>query len=600
MKPGSAPWVSISSLQKNDRRAHPAFIDLAVTISQLQSFSQAMREDPLPVAFVAPDSADLAPLFPGYEIEGLIAAGGMGAVYGAVQKSLDRAVAIKILPQEFTRDAAFRAGFEAEAKAMARLNHPNLIGVYDFGEVSGMLYIIMEYVPGQSLHHSAHGIAIDPSEVIRLVTGICHGLAHAHQNGIIHRDIKPSNILLDLNANPKIGDFGLARPADRQIEAGEEIYGTPHYTAPEVVAAPSSVDHRADIFSVGVLLHELLTGRLPAEDHRTASAISMCDPRFDAIIRRATDLVPERRYASALEIVADLHAIATTAGPKVLRTAPTGLPPKARSRKGVARASTKSSTTPLVVIILIAAVIGGLALKYYSDRKKVREIPSAEVLAPPPAAPEAPVIPEPEPEPAAEIPAPEPAPAEPVILPEPEPEQPEPQPQIAEPKADVPAFLDRARRIMRERSAPLVRAHDLDLEKNTDSWARALKRAIRKIEANRARGNADEALKEFLDVHKNNGNRLPPMLPPYLATLPPLAETHQEFTEKQQELEESFDDKLYSLSATYILGIEKQIERLKADNDPAAVELLEKEIELVRDSPDYFVEFMLEAGSENQ
>ncbi|MEO5716612.1 MAG: serine/threonine-protein kinase, partial [Luteolibacter sp.] len=148
------------------------------------------------VGFTAPDPAELNELFPGYEIEGLIATGGMGAVYCAVQKSLDRTVALKILPQEFSKDAAFCAGFEAEAKAMARLNHPNLIGVYDFGEVGGMLFIIMEYVAGKSIYHSAHGKSINPSEVIRLVTGVCNGLAHAHENGIIHRDIKPSNILL--------------------------------------------------------------------------------------------------------------------------------------------------------------------------------------------------------------------------------------------------------------------------------------------------------------------------------------------------------------------------------------------------------------------
>ena len=554
----------------------------------------------MPADFVAPDSADLAPLFPGYEIQGLIATGGMGAVYGAVQKSLERAVAIKILPQEFTRDEAFRAGFEAEAKAMARLNHPNLIGVYDFGEVAGMLYIIMEYVPGQSLHHSAHGIAIDPSEVIRLVTGICHGLAHAHQNGIIHRDIKPSNILLDLNANPKIGDFGLARPADRQIQAGEEIFGTPHYTAPEVVAAPSAVDHRADIFSVGVLLHELLTGRLPADDHRTASAISMCDPRFDAIIRRATDLMPDRRYASALEIVEELHTIATTAGPKVLRTAPAGVPPEARHRKGkVAASAKKSSSAPLVVIILIAAAVAVLALKYYSDRNHAPENPIAET--PPPAAvPEAPVLPEPEPEPVVEIPAPPIIPPEPelVILPEPEPEPPKPQPQAIEPKSDVAAFLDRARGIMRKRAEPLINSHDLNLQKNTDSWARALRRAIRKIDLPGVRGKAEVALKEFLDLHENDGNRLPPALNPYLTTLPPLVETHEEFIEKQKELERAVVNELSTLSATYILGIEKQIERLKAGNDPGAIVLLEKEIELVREDPEYFPELMLDPADQ--
>ena len=274
-----------------------------------------------PSTFVAPQPEELAPLFPGYEIDRLIAIGGMGAVYCTIQKSLERTVAIKILPQEFSKDAAFCAGFEAEAKAMARLNHPNLVAVYDFGEVNGMLYIIMEYVPGKSLFHAAHGIALDAGETIRLVTGICNGLAHAHANGIIHRDIKPSNILLDLNGQPKIGDFGLARPVDKKIQENEEIYGTPHYTAPEVVHSPQSVDHRADIFSVGVILHELLTGRLPAADRRPASAIMRGgDLRFDAIIRRATNPLPDLRYASAAEIVKDLKAINSSAGSRVFRT----------------------------------------------------------------------------------------------------------------------------------------------------------------------------------------------------------------------------------------------------------------------------------------
>lgn len=274
-------------------------------------------------SFTAPPISLLAPLFQGYEIKSLIATGGMGAVYLAVQKSLDRDVAIKILPREFGSDAAFCESFEAEAKAMARLNHPNLIGVYDFGEMDGMLFIVMEYVPGQSLFHTTHGIAIEANEAIRLVSGICNGLAHAHENGILHRDIKPSNILLDLNSEPKIGDFGLARPLDRKIQEGEQIFGTPHYTAPEVIKPPHTVNQRADIFSVGVMLHELLTGKLPADDKRPASAIIHCDPRFDAIIRNATNPTPELRYSSADQITRDLLTIGTSAGPRVLRTTPT-------------------------------------------------------------------------------------------------------------------------------------------------------------------------------------------------------------------------------------------------------------------------------------
>ena len=156
--------------------------------------------EPSQIIFHAPEIDHLAPLFPAYHIESLIATGGMGAVYRAVQKSLDRTVAIKILPHEFSQDPTFCASFEAEAKSMARLNHPNLIGVYDFGEVDGMLFIVMEFVPGQSLFHCAHGHAVEPKEVIRLISGICSGLAHAHENGIIHRSLKKSKRVSRLEA----------------------------------------------------------------------------------------------------------------------------------------------------------------------------------------------------------------------------------------------------------------------------------------------------------------------------------------------------------------------------------------------------------------
>lgn len=345
-----------------------------------------MTDNTATAGFLAPEVTELAPLFPGYEIQGLIATGGMGAVYCALQKSLDRTVALKILPKELSADAAFCAGFEAEAKAMARLNHPNLIGVYDFGEVNGMLYIMMEYVPGKSIYHSAYGKAIAPAEVIRLVSGVCHGLAHAHENGIIHRDIKPSNILLDVQAQPKIGDFGLARPIERKIEEGEEIFGTPHYTAPEVVNAPHSVDYRADIFSVGVLLHELLTGKLPADDARPASVIARCDVRFDAIIRRATHPVPSGRYSSANELAKDLLAIAqkTTGGAA-------NLPRRVQPRRPTGPIGKKSSGNGFMIAIILIVALTASALYILDLRNKeeptvVTPAPAPVAPAPPPAA----------------------------------------------------------------------------------------------------------------------------------------------------------------------------------------------------------------------
>ncbi|MES2920944.1 MAG: serine/threonine-protein kinase [Verrucomicrobiota bacterium] len=350
-----------------------------------------MNNSPEPIAFVAPEPDDLAPLFPGYEIEYLIATGGMGAVYRAVQRSLDRTVALKILPMEFSQDAEFCAGFEAEAKAMARLNHPNLIGVHDFGEVNGMLYIVMEFVPGKSIYHSAHDQAIDPGEVIRLVTSICHGLAHAHQHGILHRDIKPSNILLTLQAEPKIGDFGLARTIDRKTEAGETIFGTPGYTAPEVIDDPDKVDHRADLFSIGVLLHELLTGKLPADDPRPASMIAYCDFRFDAIIQRATHPSPAARYSSATEIAGDLRKIAAVPVQRVSATghamAPVHAPP---SHEMATQKAKKSSIVPMVVSFLTAVLLGSAAFAWFSREERTTPRLGA---APPPveSSPEPPI-----------------------------------------------------------------------------------------------------------------------------------------------------------------------------------------------------------------
>lgn len=280
----------------------------------LHSFLVFMSQSSHVPTFEAPTPEYLAEHFPGYDIVNLVACGGMGAVYQAVQRSLDRPVALKILPREFGADASFRAAFEAEAKAMAKLNHPNLIGVYDFGEVDGMLYIIMEYVAGGSLYHASYGSRLDPREAARIVAAVCDGIAHAHEHGILHRDIKPANILLDLQAKPKIGDFGLARPIGTHESDSEAVFGTPHYTAPEVLNRPTAVDARADIFSIGVVLHELLTGQVPAADPRLPSMISGCDLRFDEIVRTATNPVPEMRYTNAAVMAKALHSLEEAIG----------------------------------------------------------------------------------------------------------------------------------------------------------------------------------------------------------------------------------------------------------------------------------------------
>jgi serine/threonine protein kinase len=553
--------------------------------------------------FLAPEASHLAPLFPGYDILELIATGGMGAVFLAVQKSLERKVALKILPIELSKDAAFCAGFEAEAKAMARLNHPNLIGVYDFGEAGGMLYIIMEYVPGQSLYHSAYHLAIDPGEVIRLITGICNGLGHAHENGIIHRDIKPANILLDLNAQPKIGDFGLARPVERKPQEGEEIFGTPHYTAPEVVAAPQTVDNRADIFSVGVMLHELLTGKLPADDPRPASVIAHCDPRFDAIIRRATQPAPAARYASAREISDELQVIArplAAKAPGVARMPPPR--PVANRSAHPLVPPRKAAGIPSWVPLLLAAV-GAIAGILYVQKKPPETPAAPPVASAPPAAPEkrpptAPIVEEPEPEvPLSPTTLPEPArPPEPSIEPLPAMKvatkptlKPAPLSQ-ASPKSDVKGFFERARKIMLDLATPLVATHQAKLGDNFKDFERALLREARKLKIDR--DSAAEAVLSACADWRRDGGRIPAYPKASLRMLPEMEALTEKYTQKQAEADQEIQQSLSQLSATYILGLEKQIERLKLENDPVAVALIEREIKLTREDSDYFSSLM--------
>ncbi|MES2983435.1 MAG: serine/threonine-protein kinase [Verrucomicrobiota bacterium] len=250
-----------------------------------------------------PSPEHLAELLPQYDIEHFIAQGGMGAVYKGRQISLDRDIAIKILLQEVSESVEFQESFITEAKAMAKLNHPNLLGVFDYGTVEGMSYIVMEYVDGGSLHQAAWNQAIEPTQAVNIVKGICDGLSHAHKNGIVHRDIKPSNILLTPAAEPKVADFGLAHAADSDKPG--LMMGTPGYTAPEVFEAPDRAGELADIYSVGVILHQLLTGIDPAGSMLPPSQATN-NIRLDAIWRKAANINPAQRYPSTEAMSQDL------------------------------------------------------------------------------------------------------------------------------------------------------------------------------------------------------------------------------------------------------------------------------------------------------
>jgi serine/threonine protein kinase/tetratricopeptide (TPR) repeat protein len=291
--------------------------------------------------FTPPTIPDLARLFPQLEILELIGEGGMGAVYKARQPTLDRFVALKILAPRSGGDLDFAGRFTREARALAKLNHPNIVGVYDFGIVGQasrlspsekanersetgatpvLHYFIMEYVDGPNLRQVEQAGKLSPREALEIIPQICAALQFAHDEGIVHRDIKPENILLDKKGRVKIADFGLAKilgqePNDFRLTGARDMVGTPHYMAPEQVERPLTVDHRADIYSLGVVFYEMLTGELPLGKFQPPSAKVQIDVRLDEVVLHALEKEPKRRYQQASQVKMAVETIATTSAP---------------------------------------------------------------------------------------------------------------------------------------------------------------------------------------------------------------------------------------------------------------------------------------------
>ncbi|MEI6656519.1 MAG: protein kinase, partial [Verrucomicrobiota bacterium] len=264
-----------------------------------------------PVAFELPAADDLAARFPQFEILGLIGQGGMGAVYKVRQQQLDRIVALKILPPTIGQTAEFSNRFTREAKALAKLNHPGIVTLHEFGQADGLYFIVMEFVDGVNLRQLMATDRIAPRQALAIVPQICDALQFAHDHGIVHRDIKPENILLDRLGRVKVADFGIAKlvgaaddeeaqrwPQTDATVAGK-IMGTPHYMAPEQLEHPSEVDHRADIYALGVVFYQMLTGELPGKDLQAPSRKVQIDVRLDEIVLRAMAKDPELRYQQA-------------------------------------------------------------------------------------------------------------------------------------------------------------------------------------------------------------------------------------------------------------------------------------------------------------
>lgn len=353
--------------------------------------------------FVAPTVEELNESLPQFEFVELLGQGGMGAVYKARQPRLDRYVAIKLLPAFAGVDEHnFGERFEREARAMAKMNHPNIVTVHDFGETDGgHRYIVMEFVDGYDLHHAIQSGELTSKHVLAWIPPICKALDYAHEHGLVHRDIKPANILISKEGEVKVGDFGLAKLVGRKHETSitrtQVSMGTPDYAAPEALEEGGVVDRRADIYSMGVLFYELLTGKVPRGAWKPPSAYTDIDTRLDQIIIKAMQPDPEHRYQTVAQLSNSLNEVRKSpkmvvaqSGSKQLLTGTVNVPSQKELEKlkSTGPSSSKTSsrkkqrTHPVVVagiaiggVLLAVGVILLLMMKLDANNKAAAKLP---------------------------------------------------------------------------------------------------------------------------------------------------------------------------------------------------------------------------------
>jgi len=281
-------------------------------------------------------------MLPQYEIIGFLGRGGMGAVYRGRQVRLDRDVAIKVLPETLTHadndELKFAERFELEAQAMAKFNHPSIVSVFDFGETSeGQLYFVMEFVEGMDIHRylRENGGSISQEYALSITAHVLDALEYAHSRGIVHRDIKPANVLLNTEGQVKIADFGLAKILNEGDEhdapaltMSNVALGTPDFVAPEALEGDSRPDHRADLYAVGVMLYQMLTGRMPRGQFPMPSTLlAELDPRIDEIVQQALQYHPDDRFPSASSMRVALDPVISAPISRLQTIEPKDTPP---------------------------------------------------------------------------------------------------------------------------------------------------------------------------------------------------------------------------------------------------------------------------------
>jgi len=260
-----------------------------------------------------------------YQILSEIGRGGMAVVYLGQDPSFHRQVAIKVLPTQFLENILLRARFEREARTIATLEHPAIVPVHDFGEQDGQLYLVMRFMPGGSLAQRLSQGALPPAEAIDIITQLAPALDAVHARGIVHRDLKPGNILFDAFGNPALSDFGIAQLTEATVDlTGDAIIGTPAYMSPEQVSSNVQIDGRSDVYALGVILFEMLTGQQP---YRAGTPLSVAmkhltdpvprlqtlhpqfPPELDAVLAKAMAKEREHRYTRVADLAADLRSL---------------------------------------------------------------------------------------------------------------------------------------------------------------------------------------------------------------------------------------------------------------------------------------------------
>jgi serine/threonine-protein kinase len=284
------------------------------------------------------ESRDVSTQIPGYRILGKLGSGAMAVVYKAKQISLDRTVAIKVLPKKFVQKSDYVERFYKEGRIAAKLNHNNIVQAIDVGEVGGLYYFVMEYVEGKTLYDDlAKGKIFSEKEALDIIIQVANALAHAHSQGLIHRDVKPKNIMINKEGIVKLADMGLARETSDIKAAKHEqgkAFGTPYYIAPEQIRGEMDIDGRADIYALGATLYHMVTGRVPFDGSTPAEVMRKhlkeplippdhINTSLSAGISEVIEVMmaknKEDRYKNVEELLIDLQAVREGNPPVIAR-----------------------------------------------------------------------------------------------------------------------------------------------------------------------------------------------------------------------------------------------------------------------------------------